>query len=71
MIHRLINILFTYSLRFAAKCVAFCGKTRCIMRQNALHFAAKRTVLCGKMQVCFAAKREAILRQNAGLFSLI
>jgi len=33
--------------------------------QNALHYAAKRTVLCGKMQVYFAAKREAILRQNA------
>jgi len=29
------------ALHYAAKRVALCGKTRCIMRQNALHYAAK------------------------------
>ncbi len=28
-------------LHYAAKRAVLCGKTRCIMRQNALHYAAK------------------------------
>jgi len=52
-------------VHFEAKCLAFCGKTHYIMRQNAKHYAAKRMTLCGKMQPHFAAKCNPILRQNA------
>jgi len=49
---------------FAAKRTAFCGKTRCILRQNALYFAAKRMVFCRKTDGRFAAKHSIVLPQN-------
>jgi hypothetical protein len=62
--HIIVWFLFTVSNTFN-RCFGpihfpFWAKTKCILRQNALHFAAKRILFCGKT--------HSILRQNA--FSL-
>jgi len=49
-------------LHLAAKSIAFCTKTPCILHQNTLHFVPKRTAFCGKTHV--------ILHQNAPLLAV-